>query len=278
MLFVIIYGLNPFVLLEAIGNAHNDIWVICFVLASLYFLLKKRKLLVSIIFLAIATTIKYFTILLLPFIIIYYYKKEHPIVRLKKCILYGAFFLICVLAIYVVIIQNFTFIDGMIKQQGKFAKSIALCIYMITESFSFMENYTKIALGIFVLFYSIQCINWLTEKNITWKKMMKTYNIILWIFLFLLITNFQPWYIMWLLPTFMWLNPFAMRNVLWLGLTSQFANTLFMLTGEDYRYGMIYTILMATGIVIVMIMQKIYQTEKRERLKIYKKERRKEIG
>ena len=41
--FVLIYGLNPFILLEFIANVHNDIIIIFFVLMTLYFLIKKKN-------------------------------------------------------------------------------------------------------------------------------------------------------------------------------------------------------------------------------------------
>lgn len=51
--FAVLYGLNPFILIEAIANVHNDIIILFFVLISLYFLLKRKNLLLSIIALAL---------------------------------------------------------------------------------------------------------------------------------------------------------------------------------------------------------------------------------
>ena len=47
--FSIIYGLNPFVLLEFLGMLHNDIIVVLFVLLTLYFLTKKKNIYFSLI-------------------------------------------------------------------------------------------------------------------------------------------------------------------------------------------------------------------------------------
>ena len=41
-IFVLLYGLNPFILLEGIANVHNDMYIITFVLASIYFLIKRK--------------------------------------------------------------------------------------------------------------------------------------------------------------------------------------------------------------------------------------------
>ena len=93
--FAVLYGLNPFILIEAIANVHNDIIILFFVLISLYFLLKRKNLLLSIIALALATGVKYFTILLLPVVILYHFRTEKRLsVRFLRCIEYGVIFLV----------------------------------------------------------------------------------------------------------------------------------------------------------------------------------------
>ena len=57
-LFVLLYGLNPYMFIEGIANVHNDIYVVTFILSSMYFLLKKKNIIASIVFLALATAIK----------------------------------------------------------------------------------------------------------------------------------------------------------------------------------------------------------------------------
>lgn len=42
-LFSLLYGLNPYILLEFIGQVHNDVILVFFVSLSLYFLIKKKK-------------------------------------------------------------------------------------------------------------------------------------------------------------------------------------------------------------------------------------------
>lgn len=83
-IFTLLYGLNPFILIEGIACVHNDMFVAFFLLIALYFLVKRKNLVVSIIFLAMATAIKYFTIILLPFVIIYYFREEKPLQRFRK--------------------------------------------------------------------------------------------------------------------------------------------------------------------------------------------------
>lgn len=75
-LFLIMYGLNPFVLFEAITNVHNDIFIVWFILLAIYFVTRKKNLFVSVAFVAMATATKYLAILILPFIVLYAVRKK----------------------------------------------------------------------------------------------------------------------------------------------------------------------------------------------------------
>ena len=204
-IFALIYGLNPFVLIEGIACVHNDMLVVLFILLTLYFLLKRKNLVVSLIFLALATTIKYFPILLLPFIIIYHFRKEKPLKRFGKCIQYGLIFAIFVIIPYILYIRDIEVFAGIFTQQEKLAKSIYI---IATEYFESIPNVVnqlkKLLLGAFVIIYAAVCIVLLNKKEISFRNQMRKYEYFLVAFLFLLITNFQPWYILWLFPCMMW--------------------------------------------------------------------------
>ena len=204
-IFALIYGLNPFVLIEGIACVHNDMFVVLFILLTLYFLLKRKNLVVSLIFLALATTIKYFPILLLPFIIIYHFRNERPLKRFGKCIQYGLIFAIFVVIPYTLYIRDIEVFAGIFTQQEKLAKSIYI---IVTEYFGSIPNVVnqlkKLLLGAFVIIYAAVCIVLLNKKEISFRNQMRKYEYFLVAFLFLLITNFQPWYILWLFPCMMW--------------------------------------------------------------------------
>ena len=204
-IFALIYGLNPFVLIEGIACVHNDMFVVLFILLTLYFLLKRKNLVVALIFLALATTIKYFPILLLPFIIIYYFRKEKPLKRFGKCIQYGLIFAVFMLIPYLLYIRDIEVFAGIFTQQEKLAKSIYI---IVTEYFGSIPNVVnqlkKLLLGAFVIIYVAVCIVLINKKEISFRSQMKKYEYFLVAFLFLLITNFQPWYILWLFPCMMW--------------------------------------------------------------------------
>lgn len=249
----VIYGLNPFILLEGIANVHNDIYVVFFVLASLYFLLRKKNLFLSVIILAISAAVKYVTILLLPFIIIYYFRKEKKLsARFLNCIKYGLVFILFIGATYLVYVQNLDVLGGIIDQQGKYTKSLQTML--IFHGYTDLEMLQK---GLMLMFFVI-CImmgmNSITKKYISFSFAIKQYNILLCLLLPLIITNFEPWYLMWLFPTMMLQSGKAVKQAIGISLTSQVANCMFMLHGEDWHYTDQFVIIMITGIIITLIL------------------------
>lgn len=164
-IFVLLYGLNPFILLEGIVNVHNDMYIITFVLASIYFLIKKKNILASITFLALATAIKYFTILLLPFIIIYHFRDKKPLERFKNGIIYGIIFILIMIIPYLLYIQDWTVLMGIFTQQEKFAKNFYI---ILMEYFPTIPNLVTTVnttlLGGFIIIYLFTCIALINKK------------------------------------------------------------------------------------------------------------------
>ncbi len=247
-IFVLLYGLNPFIILEGIINVHNDIFVVLLLLIALYFLIKKKKLFFSILFLAIATGIKYFTVLLLPFFIIYYYRKEKPLFRFIKCIEYGIVFAIIFIIPYFIYIRDINVFAGLWEQQSKVAKSLYL---VLRETFKNV-NYkiTQYLLVGFAYIFSIKNLCLLFKPNIKIKKEM-THNLyFVMIFLFVLITNFQPWYIMWLFPLMIWQKASNIKLIVQTGLISMYANSVFLINGEQWRYGVYFYLILTTCMIL----------------------------
>ena len=64
-------------------------------------------------------------------------------------------------------------------------------------------------------------------------------------FTFIVITNFNPWYIMWLFPTVFWLKGKSIKNILNLSYASEIGNILgFALFSEEEALGIPYFIIM----------------------------------
>lgn len=262
-IFVLLYGINPFVLIEGIACVHNDIFVICFTLLSLYFLIKKKKILLSVVFLALATAIKYFTILLLPILIIYHFRKEKPSKRFLRCIQYGAIFILTLGICYLMYVRDFQVLSGLFIQQQKFAKNFYIIILEYLKNPSdFASIVNRTLLYGFIIIYFFYCIILLNKKNIKFRIEMKNINYFFIAFLFLLITNFQPWYIMWLFPCIMWQKAKMIKLIVQISLVSQFANSVFLTYGEGWKNGTPFTFFMLLGIMICIIMNNELKTKK----------------
>ena len=259
-LFVLLYGLNPYMFIEGIANVHNDIYVVTCILASLYFLLKKKNILVSIIFLALATAIKYFAVLLLPFIIMYYFRDKKPWERLKNCFLYGMLFVFIVAITYLLYIQDMQVLSGIMTQQGKFTKNFYIILMEYFDIPNLVSNVNRVLLISFIIIYFFTCLTLLFKKQITFREEMRKIQYFLVAFLFLLITNFQPWYIMWLFPLMIWQKKRMIQFVVQIALISQFANSVFLINGEGWRNGTPFTFFMLLGIFVCLNLMSHRQT------------------
>ena len=263
--FAVIYGLNPFILLEFLANVHNDIIVVFFVLLALY-MLKHKKIVPSVIFLAIATGIKYFTILLLPVIIIYHFRKEEKLsVRFLKCFQYGILFAVILVLQYALYFRDFQVLVAMFAQTEKYTKSIhSVLLQNSKELLKVVKPILQIAfLGYYVKF----CIDLITQKDIKLYKTLRKYNTALILFL-LILTTFQQWYLVWLFATIMWQKPDMIRNIVGLSLITEIANSIYMFKSEWYVYDICFV-----GFIICLFIAWQLNTNK-----YIFKDRRKQIG
>lgn len=256
-LFVLIYGLNPFVLIEGIANVHNDIFVVFFMLLSLYEVYKKKNLTLSMLALAMATDIKYFSILLVPFFIIYNFRDKDVKTRIIKCIQYGAIFVGFTIIPYLLYIRDINVFMGLIEQRERLAKGLYL---FISEYFYKPENLVTIvkntALAMFVIIYMCACCMLLFSKKITMQRNMRQLFWFVLVFLFLLITNFQPWYFMWLVPFMVWQKSENIKLTVQLQLMTLIANTVFLIYSENFKYGVPFFIIYVIGTLICVIQNK----------------------
>lgn len=243
--FAVIYGLNPFVLIEFIGNVHNDIIVVFFILLSLYFLIKKGNLILSIIFLALATGIKYFTIILLPIVILYHFRKVKSLgKRFFSCIIYGLLFLIILFIEYTLYFEDFQVLTAMFAQTAKYSRSIHSVI--LQKNVYLMEIIKMSIEIIFFMYYAKLCIDLLIQKDIKFYKIIKKYNIALILF-FLILTTFQPWYLIWLFATIMWQKPKMITDIVVVTAATEIANSIYMFKSEWYIYDIYFV-----GIIIFL--------------------------
>ena len=265
-IFSIIYGLNPFILLEAIGNAHNDVIIVFFVICALYFLLKQRKLLPCIIFLTFATGIKYFTILLLPVAILYHFRDEKRIhIRILRCIEYGIIFLAILLLEYIPYFKDYNVFLAMIVQTARYSKSLYLVLRLHNNDL--MPYVRTILILVFMYQYVIFCIDLLLTRDLKFYKEIRKYNISVILFL-LILTNFQQWYLIWLFATITWQKPNTIRNIIGLSACTEIANSVYLFLYESYKFDDYFV-----GLIIALfIIWQIVTNKDKKRFDIERKE------
>ena len=253
-IFLILYGLNPFILFEALSNVHNDIFIILFILLAIYFTIRKKNLFLAVAFVALATAIKYLAILILPFIIIYYVREKNVKHRLIICLICGIEYIAIIALFYLFYMRDLSVFAGLFMQQGKYNRSIFYILYEYLHTGTLQIIQTA-CLAIFTIFYAYVCIRLLLQKEIKFHQVIKKYNIVILIFTFILITNFNAWYIMWLFPTMFWLKSKSQTTILALSYSSQIANfASFALWSEEAWLGIPYLIIMVIGAGIIKLL------------------------
>lgn len=254
-IFPLMYGLNPFILIEGIANVHNDIFVVFFMLLSIFFLLNKKNLILSLASLALATDIKYFSILLLPLIVLYRYKDEKIKKRILRCIEYGILYGIFVIIPYLFYIKDKDVFLGLITQRERIAKGIYLIISMnVQDSENIISNLKKFSLVTFAICYVLNCIILLVNKNIKFYKEIRCiYGFVL-VFLFFLLTNFQPWYFMWLSVFMIWQKSKNIRLLLQIQVLTLIANLKFLIYSESFENGCDFFKVFVIGIFVCILL------------------------
>lgn len=246
-LFVILYGLNPFILFEALSNVHNDIFIILFILLAIYFTIKKKNLFLAVAFIAMATAIKYLAILMLPFIVLYYARNKELKERIKCCIYCGIEYIAIIALFYCVYLKDLQVLAGLFIQQAKYNRSIFFLLYYYLKdgNMNIVTTLQNITFLVFAVYYAYVVIKLLLQKKMNFHQVIRKYHVILMFFTFIIITNFNPWYIMWLFPTIFWLSGKSIKNILNLSYASQIGNILgFALWSEDEKLGIPYFVIM----------------------------------
>ncbi len=254
--FAVLYGLNPFILFEMITNVHNDIYLIFFILLSLYFLLNKKNIILTVVFMALATCIKYVSVLLIPFMVLYYLKNKKIGKKILYCFLYAVLFIIVMLCIYLIYAKDIAMFFIMAMQQEKYRESI-LAILLAISSKTGLDILTygkSIFICLFILVFIDGIVFMFVYKKINFRKATTKYNNLLLAFLFLIITNLCPWYTSWLIPTMFWLKGKNIKNILYLQFSYELVTLLnFALFSESYKIGLFYLPIMICIIYIFNI-------------------------
>ncbi len=259
--FVALFGLNPFILFEFLSNVHNDIFLVFFILLAIYFVKNRNNIALAVASIAIATGIKYLSILLLPFLICYALRKEELSYKIKKTIIYAIEFVALLAVFYLIYVRDLQVFSGIFVQQNKYGRSIFLILWYLLQGNETILSILKIfALGIFAIIYFAIIFKLFVnkQKTITFGNTMKTYQNFLLIFTFILITNFNPWYIIWLFPTLIWQKAKMIRASLYLslGAINSYAIT-YATKVDDETVGIPYLMIMIFTLAILFVANEI---------------------
>lgn len=262
-IFVAMFALNPFILFEFLSNVHNDIFLVFFILLGIYFIKNRKNILLSVACIAIATGIKYLSILLLPFILIYALKEEKTKNKIIKTLLYILEFIAIICIFYLIYIKDFRVLSGIFVQQNKYGRSIFLGIYYLLNGDEKMLSLIKtLSLVIFSFSYIAILFKLFFAKDsnkIRFNKLMKTYQMFLLIFTFVLITNFNPWYVIWLFPTLFYQKAKNIRYTLYLSMGVIYSYTITYATKiDDESVGIPYFLVM---VITILVLELIRQTK-----------------
>lgn len=171
-----------------------------------------------------------------------------------------------VLAIpYLFYVRDLQVLSGLFIQQEKLAKSFYILIteYCKEPNLS-ATTVNHMLLRSFTIIYFFTCVILLNKKEIKLREEMRKANYFIMAFLFLLITNFQPWYIMWLFPLLMWQKAETIRWIPQIAIISQFANSIFLTYGEGWQNGIPFTFVLVVGSLGIWIVnEKIKNRRKR---------------
>lgn len=255
-LFTLSYALNPLLLFDGLSNVHNEVLVIFFILLGLYCFIRKKNMALAIISFAFATAVKYYAILIVPFIILYHYRNEKFLKKVGYSILWAILFIAVLSLCYLIYMKDFSILNGIFTQQKKLANSIFLCIGI--KNIKWASIISRSSMLAFIIIYISTIIKLLFIKRHTFSYFMRIYSGLLMLFIFGVITNFQTWYILWLLPTIMWQSSKNIKWIMSITIIVEFSNIVFFILYEHFAYQVYYFIIM----IVLMFLSNYICTKK----------------
>lgn len=184
---VLWYALNPLVIIELTGNLHYEAFMIFFLMAGIYFLLKNKTLL-SAFFWALAIASK-----LLPLILLPVFLRRIKLERLLKFyLLTGLFSILSFLPLL-----SIELIEGMTSSISLYFQSFEFnaSIYYVIRAIGYQQKGYNIIgqagpILAAITFLTIVGYSWLTYRN-----KLSVVCLFVMLFYFLMATTVHPWYI-----------------------------------------------------------------------------------
>lgn len=219
--FAILYGLNPFLLIEFLTNVHNDLYLVFFVLLGIYFLKKKNNIWAALLCLTCSILIKYVTVIIAPFFALYYLRDKSKLKKLLWCMIYAIAVIAVILCAYMLFFDNLSDLFSILDtQQGRIKDSI----YLVLMGLELNDWITPInAVCIVILAYCmILYITVAFFKKERFSNYMDDVKNLLYILIFGVLTNLASWYLSWLFIPIFWLKAKNIRTILCLQFLYEF--------------------------------------------------------
>ena len=218
----------------------------------MYFFIRKRNICLTILCFALTIGIKYSTILIVPFLLIYFFKKQKITKKIIYCFISGISMIAIVIIFYLPYYRDITIFTTMISQTHKYSQSIlALALIKMPKIFNIVKEINLPLLAVSYLYLIYICLK---LESIRLRKCLRIYNLIMLWFIFITLTSFQKWYILWLLPTLPWQSKNMRKFLLYLTVTALIPSISYYSIGNDaFMVGIGYsgTILILSGIILL---------------------------
>jgi len=167
---VFLYAFNPLILFSYITSAHNDIYMLTFILTALYFIVSKNYIF-TLLALSMAINIKYIPVLFVPFVIIYFSKNNDFKGWIKNIIIAAFITIVSTLLLHAVYINNIfdfqTVFQRLSGQNNIIVSSltfVTLVLFRGTE-YMFFEDIKLIQKMIYLYLYSFIIVFCFRDKR-----------------------------------------------------------------------------------------------------------------
>ena len=208
-------------------------------------MIQKESKFFPVFFLAFSIAIKYSTALIVPFILIYMYKKEMPMKRFLLCLISGISIIGIVILLYIPYYRDYTIFTNMLVQGNRYSQSLIFFLMEKNTNSLILNFWDKWKILVFGIVYTDTLIPELFNRKITLIQIFSKYNIAMLIFIFSVLTNFQKWYVLWLIPTIIWQNQNMKKFIIYLTITAIIPSFAYFVIGmEAWQIGMSYSMQM----------------------------------
>lgn len=191
-----LFAWNPLVLFDGIGNGHNDLVMVFFVLLSLY-LLDRGHLTLSVAALAGSVMVKYVTLLLVPIYVVYLWHrfpnwqgrllfavKSFGVVVAMAAILYAPFW------------HGTDTLRGAIGQGSIYISSVPTLLLIFLEGIGGPHARTITTALTLAVFFLVYAAHWQRSQREP-MDLVRGYFNVLYVYLLVAVTQMESWYVIW---------------------------------------------------------------------------------